>query len=592
MSRLLDIARRDLSCWVLLAMAVVLVSIITPELATPSESADPAAGASPLQYVLVPLAESLPSLRTIDGSVPIFSLGLIWLAALGTFYCTWRLTRNRVVSLGAGVLISIHPLAIRAAFQPAGLRDIVGLAILAWLLVFNAKPRARSTRFPNLPPSASSKPVIALMILGLLSAPGFWVVPLVLFAMDIPFHREAGRSAFERNWRSYWPHLICVILGLLLEFFFGSSQQSVGAIDGVRGFVDTNASVFFPGVDHSAWAASLTLMVVIVATVVGVLEALFDMGRRRLTLPYVAFAGFSAAICLLAAVFTADARVTGASWMSFIGFAMLIPVVAWRFMMSILPEELPDQFHALPHRPSWDDVLVSTHLTPLPELSGVPAGPRLEDWSQHVLTASPPPELEPAKDSATTQHDLKDALDRLGMSMPTTIKDAVKWDADFCRRELEPYLSPSSSVLAFLPSRSPYAAMSAAMCHRMTILEHGQKGFPGIAGFDHVNLFEYDGRRPWPAADSSCDVIFSIGMLSQIRTPELQDALAEFARILNGDGVAILVFKHLDSQHAPEDNPLPTNVAEDFCREAGLQVESTAEAVEGSFRILARKGVE
>ncbi|MFT7616903.1 MAG: hypothetical protein ACI97A_000533 [Planctomycetota bacterium] len=592
MSRLLDITRRDLSGWVLLALALALVAMITPGLGAPPESAEPAAGASPLLPLVVYLADSLPSVRTWSGSVPLFSLGLIWLSALGIFYCTWRLTRNRVVSLGAGLLISIHPLAMRAAFQPAGLRDIVGLAILSWLLVLNAKPRARSTRFPNLPPSASSKPLIALMFLGILTAPGFWIVPLILFAMDIPFHREAGRGAFERNWRSYAPHHFCLFLGFVLEFTFGSTEGTVGVIQGVGGFADTCASVFFPGTEHGVFSASVVVLVVIAAAVVGIFEALFDLGRRRLTLPYVAFAGFASAVSLIGAIITADARVTGASWVAFIGFAILIPVVAWRMMMSFLPEQDTHiNLHSLPHRPSWDEILHNAHLAPVPELANVPAGPRLEDWSQNILTIAPLDEPETVAEPVTTRNDLQGALDRLGLSLPVAGDHSAKWDADFYRQELEPFLNPSASVLAFLPSRSPYAAMSAALCRRMTILEQGTRGFPGITGFDNVSLFEYDGRRPWPAGGESSDVIFSMGVLSRIRTPELQGALSEFARILKPNGVAILVFQHMGTLDDAESNPLPEEVAADFCREAGFTVESIAEAVEGSYRILARRGV-
>ncbi len=592
MSRLQAIARRDLPGWILLALGILLVIQLAPESMTfrsAIHTGDVTGGASPFLPLFSWLGAFLPSLRTFHGPLPLVNLGLDWLIALGMFYCVWRLTRNRVVSLGAGFLMAAHPMAIGAMFEPAGLRDLVAMAFIAWLLALNAQPRFRSSRFPNLPPPASSKLKSALMGLGILSAPGVWIAPLLLLAMDIPFHREPGRGPMDRNWRSYLPHGICLVLGLLLEVFWGASAQSVGMTHQVLGFSENLNGLFLGAETSSLWSAWAILFIVIVAVAIGVLEALFDMGRRRLTLPYVGFAGFAAAVAFCASAVSPDARLTGGAWMAFFGFAVLIPIVGWRILMSFFPPEEPMAV-AQPRRLSWPELVAQTGLTPLPDLGAIPPAPRLEEWQQvPLLPGGDSKDLESSGTEEGGRESLAEALGRIGVSMKGIAEKKPSWDPDFCRQELEPLLTPNTKVLAFLPSRSPYAAMAASLCGSMTILERGDSGFPGLEGFDHVHLFDYDGRRPWPAPDQSCDLIFSLGVLSQIRTPELQGVLAEFERILSPDGEALLVFKHMDTEGGEDDNPLPVEMAADFCRQAGLPVDSTAEAINGHFLIRVRR---
>ncbi len=479
MSRLSAIVRRDAPGWLLIALGIALVILMAPGPMAPIHTENTSAGASPFLSVFSTLSTWLPSLRSKAGAIPLFDLALLWLTGLGFFYCAWRLTRNRVVSLGAGFMITVHPMAVAAVLQPAGMRDLVGMMFLAWLLAVDARPRFRSSRFPNLPPAASNKLIVALMFMGILSAPGMWIAPAILLAMDIPFHRERGRGAMERNWRSYLPHAACLVFGFSLDVIFGVGSGAAGIVGGTQGFSGIVGSVFLPGETHGVWVASFTLVLILVAAAIGLVEALFDMGSRRLTMPYVAFAGFAGIVSLAGAALTTDGRLTAGSWMAFSGFAILIPVVAWRLLMSLVPVEEDRRDHRDScHRPSWGEVLQGVNLTPLPDLTGIPEAPRLEEWQGGVLMPAdshPVAAVDPGSPESG-RSSLEGALDRLGLTLLPQEPGDSPWDADFFRRDLEPLVSAETSVLAFLPSRSPYAAAVAALSGDMVILDLAAEG--------------------------------------------------------------------------------------------------------------------
>ena len=595
-SRLVAVFSRDASSWfVLLAATFSIALIVASQPGSAGNEAKVTAGALPLLSLLASIDQVFPEVPARSGKISILVLLIHFWAALGLFYCAWRLTRNRVVSLGAGFLLAAHPLAWSGLLHSAGLRDLVGLALATWVFALNVAPRTRSSRFPAQPPSAFRKDVFGLLLLGLLSAPGFWIMPILILGMDIAFHREPGRSPLARNWKSYGPYLALVSPFFLVDLIWGASLETIGVAGELSVWPEGLVAIFLSGREGVFAAAVLVHLIVLMLVVVAVVEILFDLGRRRSTLPYLSFAAWVLLGALLGEVLGRNARVTGGSWLAFSGLALAFPVLTWRLVMVLCPlEEQPDNILAEHSLPSWADLLRRSPLTPLPSLESLPPLISYGDWApppqvEQSPALTVPPEARLKENSYSD--DLNRALEKIGRGQENSQETDDHWDRDFCSREVETRLVGAKKVLAFLPSRSAYAGVLATTSESLTLVEkrRSRNGFPELDGLDHVRIFDYDGHYPWPEKDDSVDFFLSVGCLSQLRTPELQGCLKEIRRALKPLGLAVAVFRSVEVASDVDANPLPQETVMAFCAHAGLEVLETADSISGGFHILMRR---
>ncbi len=580
-------AKRDGTSLLVLAIGVVSCAVFLPRL-EPVSTSSPSPGAKPFYWALQGIDRLLPALNAPGGPISATALAVLLVAAFGLFYCVWRTGRNRIVALGAAFLLAVHPLARAALASPAGLGDVLDMAILCWALAIAAGPRLRSSRFPNRPPRPMSRALLALLGFGLLTAPEATWMPAIVVLFDLFFQREPDRSALERDWRGYAPHLLLLGLGGLLEAIprllgLVAAPPSLGFDHGER-----LAAVLSPAQADSIWLTTVAAAFMMIATLIGLTELLFTLGRRRTTLPWIGFAG----LLLLLTWFldTGSGLYTERAWRGFLGLAMLLPVLAWRVVVRLLP---PETAAPPPRSPGWDAQIARIGLQPLPDLAPVAAAPRLEDWVEDRQgmrldwrpLESPEKTLE---QQAPYTPELQAALQRIGRRA----QDAAPrpFDAALARERLAPRLGADRAALLLVPSASPYAAFVAERAGEVILIEQidgEQGGFPELAGLDQVRIFEQDGRRPWPSRDASIDLVLIADVAERLPARLLQAQLEEAQRVLTGEGRLFLSYPVFERSGA-DSNALPLATVEGFIELAGLRLVERSDGVESHLFELAR----
>ncbi|MCB9834029.1 MAG: class I SAM-dependent methyltransferase [Planctomycetes bacterium] len=583
--------RRDLTGLLALVIAVTLVVTLGQSHSQVATSYN-AAGPKVLLWLAQLLDGLLPRLPRRDGeTISLVGLGLLLTACAGLFYCVWRLSRNRIVSLGAAFLLGAQPLARVALLAPAGLGDLLDMALLSWLLAVAAGPRHRSSRFPNRPPLPARPALVALFALGLVGSPAAMTLPVAVLLFDLFFQREPGRRPLERDWRAYAPHLI----------FFGFA----GILDHLPRLLDLVAApatldlgpggrlvAAFGLVDaDSAWLVLLAVLLLLGALALGLLELLFDLGRRRLTLPWIGFAG---GMLFLGWFFgPATSLHDQGCWRAALGPVLVLPVLAWRLVMRVLPVA-PEA--APVWRPGWDDHLHGLDLRPLPDLAGLPVAPRLEDWTAPDqgmrLDWQPLPSPAASLAAASTYGpELRAALERIGHRAVGSGRPSAGLDPVIAEELVAPRLGSSRCALLLVPSTSPYPAFVAERVGELIVVEQleGERpGFPELAGLDNLRLFEQDGRRPWPSRDASVDLILVAGAAEKLPVRLLQVVLGEGRRVLAPGGRLVLDYPIFE-RAAEDANVLPLATLEGFIELADLrQVRRLERADRQVFELAAR----
>lgn len=509
----------------------------------------------PFLAVFTGIGNAFPRIASLEGA-HLFATLMAITAGVFVHLGVFRVTQNRAVALGAGIVLTSHPAVVTMAGAADGTRDVLTMMFAAWAFCLHARPRHRSDRFPNRMPSPFTRGTLAVIVVAALSAPNAWIIPLLLVVQDLTFDRERGGEWHARDWKGYAPYGAVALVALVIGLFGAPGDAAVARIDAQRiatGVGGTMIATITPRFAETlAWPLALLVWLGVIGAVgVFALDQMFGIGLRKKIVQAVGFAGAWLVVAVIPAAMAGEATTAGNLGAGLIGFALLVPTTFWRFATLLAPG--PAAGTAPPPR-SWGEVREALAVPPLPspEPSAPAAGPL------HV-------------DAATFSPALEVALERLGLAIE---RDGAHGAAGgFDRRVWERFIVPHAGsddhVVEITGAGSPYSTRLASRSARATVFLEDAAGagriLTDLDGVPDVELKTRGRTEPLPVADESIDLVVSVDR------PAVGVDLGELGRTLRDGKAAVVAYPSASAASASADDAAA----------AGLVIEEVGAVAEG-----------
>lgn len=554
MSRVADILRRHAAAATVATPAIVAVHAIgvAGRRDVPLEGTDVTAGPYPLLRLLAAFESGMP----VIGSLQVGALCLLLCAAAGFLMAAWRITRNRIVATAATVIFAAHPAAVAATHDPAGVRDVALALVLAWALALAARPRGRSPRFPNRPPTPAPPRLAVVLLTAPLVAPLGWLAAPFCFVFDLVHGAREGRSRRDVWLPGYAVHGVAVVLGVGLSMLYAPSP------DVVERLANGTASTFTSGlagvltVRHADDLPLVLRLAVWAMTLFGLGLAALDVttgiGRRRTLIPHLAFCGATSVLAAAGPLVTGEVGVRPAAAVSAAGLALLLGALFWRVAHVLEPDhdEAPSAVG-----PSWSVLRNQVVLEPLPPL---------------------PEPLEPAATDEAAPKTRLERLEGLVASLRQPMASADR-DRDAIDAFVRSFAAERHHVLAVSLPGSPWASAlasgAAGISFAVAPMRDGARneleGAPGVMAFPRDEL-------PWPVADGAVDALLAVDAFDDLEAEALAPYLRELLRALKAGGHGLVACP----------GALATDVMQALLEEIGFRVDVSTNAAPGDRVVL------
>ena len=538
----------------------------------------------PLLHVVAVLSRLLTSFGVDAGTEVIVAL-LAFAAGVAAFLGTWRLTGNRIVSLGCGLLYCLHPTMVSSARHSRGVADVLVALFVAVAFVLVARGRRRSSRYPNRPATLISLELIALVFLATLTVPAAWTVALFVLLFDSTFSR--GTRAFDVDVKG---HGVLLAVSALQLLWIGSAGETTPISSDVVPASWTGRLVFAVGLRGDLWTGPI---VAAAALVVGVAFAAMDIvkgtGRRRTIVRSVGFATAWIVVAMLSLAIVSSH--TGAPAAATLGLCLAIPTLFWRLGTALIPPQDATPVYCDAPAP-WDVVRGRVELVPMPvaEVMGDPAA----TISRSSSSSFAPHLLDPT---------LRAALERLGrdaVERPAHVATRARRrlsDAAFDRL-VRPHLDPGHHVLGVAVGRNPHATQLAMSAARFTLWrldpeDGGGGGLGELGEMAGITVVE-SGAVVTELETGVVDLAVVVGVFRSTPTSRIGAVLVEIRRLLREPGIVVMTFASLEHAVSTEARTAMVHgISGDDARylveRAGLEV-THLEALEGTdeFVVVAR----
>jgi hypothetical protein len=504
---------------------------------SPAQAPSFGAGPFPLAKLFAPIADALG-----PGAAHVAAVALLLGAAAFVMFAAFRLTANRPVAVCAGLIFAAHPLAVAAAASPVALREAVAGLLGAVLCFLHARPRWRSSRFPNRPASPLTRPVLLVLAVAILTVPSAWAWPLGLIVMDLVFDRASGGEAGERRWSAYLPYAALGALGLAALIVFGDGTQGAAGGFAAAGLVRRVAALALPpaAAGDALVATVLAAFLILAGLGAFLLDIGAGVGNRRSVVRFVGFGTAWALVALVPAAILAPHSSHTNVLFALIGAAIAFAALLWRAAGAA------KQLQALPVAPvvHWNDVRASAGLADPPSLAHVPAPQRIEP-SAPLRDAAPGATEAPARLSPALEAALARMHERRDGAAPADAASATAGAVDDPAFESHvlPRVPLAGHCIEIGDQGSFYTGALAARARRFTLIVGGaadveslRRQLDGVAGAQVLAL----GARSLPETVSGVDFIV-LWRCSQTSTIAALARLApEIARALGPRGSGVL----------------------------------------------------
>ena len=556
----------------ILALVVLVVHGVASTLRPAPDDvfAGRAEGPFPLLHVADTMAAALPRMGVSGEHV--FRMLLAALAGGMAMLGVWRLTGNRVVSLAAGILLGSHPATLWAAGTQAGLADLMTLLVAAAAFCFHAKPKRRSSRFPNRPPTPLSIPVLGVMFVGILAAPGAWVIPALLVVQDRVFDRDRGLRSID--WRGYGPYFACGVVQLVLILVFANSNGTAGRSDApvIEAFFDRLvAAITIRRADDMGLVPRLVILGAMALSLAACwLDVKRNVGSRRRLVRYFGFAGVWLFISAASGAIAPGGMLYGNLLVGLLGLALFVPAVFWRVAVFLVP---PSESVPVMAPPSWDAVHAGLTLATVPAIDDLPP-PRVDRNPPRRAPVRPRRER-----GATLSPELREALE--GLEGDPTDSRVVRAQVsplpmNLIDERVLPLVPKDAHVLDVTSGRGALTARLALRARSVTVWMLDDAGRHGYLGsLDNIpGVRALNGGERTDLNSGTIDFASAIGVFRSMTSSRQKSLLRELARILIPGAPCVFTVADLEGEHEGEVHAMTADGVRLLLDQTGFDLES------------------
>lgn len=551
--------------------AVLLLVLAYADRPLPDDAVRPDAAAYPVAAALEDGLQNLDSAATWR-----LCLALCFqaLGAAALFWAVLAWTGNRVASAIAGVLVAIHPALREVLLGPDALMHAssaaCGLGALALRELGWSSWRAGRSPVPW------EVAALLLVVLAMTLGPAGVAIPLIILLVEVTFHRQEPQPRFVL------PLVVLhglVVAGFLWGLGSGGSPDSVAGPDG-----RLCAQLLIPGGGRvlPAVVSATALMGGLGALLLG-LRSLASAPRWMAVYVGVGLCWFLASI--LPELFGwAPAGATRC--LEGAGLAMLVPALAWRVCLAIIPEEtpVPGPIPVPTPGPPVDvpvPVMAAAPVaapTPAPPPAPAPATPfpsppEIRDSVQVAVeaavgsavgavveafgaanpTAPPPGSAAPGARYAAEwnqyEREWVESTERASGDLLGQEWSDRSLERNVFRNYCHPYLHAQAVVLEIGQGGGKFTNMIAPEVRRVVCLDVSRnmlaRARADLSGVKNVSYVLGDGRGLAPIAPGSIDFAFSYDVFVHLDQEDMYLYLRDLFRVLTPGGRAVISFANM-----------------------------------------------